>query len=537
MPINDLVPHDALTFFENGVQPRPIECFFQDVQDIMDQDLADLQILLLSARKFIYVDNSRPDDKTDREMLYGYAIARHERRIQNSFYLYNCCKTLNDAEKQQKAFERQLSINGKEPCSILPKEVPESFFEKLYDIKVLHGFYTLNLSRDECIRDYRILYDKCRKQPVPAVMLPLVLTVFSTDGKLFSNLYAYFKYKNRRLSNDAQKQVIWLFEDISKTVTEQFKDKMCYGIPVFHWLEIEETFCRHKNLENGDVMIVKRYFSEYRNRNDLSKQEEAKLVEFPYGNDIRSLAKLCNLNTYITINYSIDGIIPGKAKKPLQQLLDGKLLPVAINNPEYKGRYDQYFCDLYTVVPCNPDFSYFALLRYYHLPLDSLLSAEPSFFSDIEESVSVAVTQYKEILKRKYWQDQQVSEFHDGKEYAWLNSRTEARIQYRLKNIPERNKYIKHAKIFASQIVSKFTLNDYRSFINQVENFNVHYFPLFLRNFCEVYDISGYIDVSAQEACFLEDEAYVTILDLIHNQLLENVSNFWRKHIENELYV
>lgn len=535
MYINDLITYNDLSFFGNGAQPRPIEYFFQDVQDTIDKELIDLHILLLSARKWIYVDNSGPDDKMRREMLQNYAITRYKRRIQNVFYLFDCCRTLNDAEKQQKAFERQLSINGKEPCSILSDEVPESFFEKLYDIKLRHEFYTLNLSREECIRGYQVLYDRCRKQPIPAVMLPLVLTIFSTDGKLFSNLYAYFKYKNRRLSNDAQKHVFLLFEEISKMVADQFKGKY-FEIPVFHWTELEDTFCQYRNLPSADIEIVKRYFCEYRSRNDLSKQEEAKLTELSYGNDIRSLAKLCNLNAYIAMKYSIAGTIPGKVKKPLQQLQAGNLLPVA-NNYCDQDSFDRYFDGLYKLIPCNPDFSYFALLRYYRLPLDLLLSAEPDFFSDIEEAVVVAVTQYREELKHKYWQDQQIFNFYDGKEYEWLNGRIETRIQYRLQNTPRRNKYVKHAKVFASQIVEKFTKDDYRKFIEQIKNFHVNYFPMFLRDFCETHDISGHDDVSDQEKCFFEDEAYVTVLDLVQNQLLENVAEFWQNAIAKELYI
>lgn len=545
MSIEELFPYGKFSvFLNNKLQSRSIESFFKDIQDTIDKNLMNIQILLLSARKCIYVDNRGPDNEMRGEMLKNYAITRYKQRVQNLFYLFDCCRTLNDAEKQQKAFERQLSINGKGPCSILAEEIPESFFERLYDIKLRHEFYTPGLSREECIQSYRILYDKCRKQPIPAVMLPLVFTIFSTDGKLFSNLYAYFKYKNRRLSNDAQKQVFLLFEEISKLVAEQsigvaserFEAKY-FEIPVFHWAELENTFCQYQDLSSADKEIVKRYFTEYRQRNDLSKQDEAKLTKLSYGNDIRSLAKLCNLNTYIMMKFSIDGMIPGKAKKPLQQLLDGKLLPAVINDPRYKGHYDRYFSGLYTAVPCNPDFSYFALLRYYRLPLDSLLSAEPSFFSDLEEAMAAAITQYCEELKHKYWRDQQVAEFYDGEEYEWLNGRIEARIQYKLKNIPERNKYIRHVKTFASQIISKFTVNDFRKFIERIENFNVHYFPMFLRDFCKKYNISGYIDVSAQEACFLEDEAYVTILELISNQLLENVVDFWRKSIEEELYV
>ncbi len=533
MLINGVIPREDLLCFCVGTQPKPVESFFQDVQNTIDKEQVNLQILLLTARKLIYVDS----DRLDREQLQFYLTFSYEQRIQGASYLFDCCETLNAAEKQQKAFERQLSINGKEASSILFfNEVPDCFFERLYDVKLRHGFHTPNLSREECIQGYRILYDKCRRQPIPAAMLPLVLTVFSTDGKLFRNLYAYFKYKNRRLSNDAQKQVFLLFEEISTMVAEQLINGKLCEIPVFHWTEIEDTFCQYRNLPSADIEVVKRYFSEYRRRNDLSKQDEAELMKFSYGNDVRSLAKLCNLNTYILMQ-SFGDVVPGKAKKPLQQLLDGKLLPTV--NPSSKGKNYllRYFYGLYKSIPCNPDFSYFALLRYYRLPLDLHLTAQPDFFSDIEGAIASATKQYKENLRCRYRVDCLLIKQGRGKEQDWLNGRLSARAHYKYQNIPERNKFIKHAKIFACQIVSKFAEDDYRRFINQSENFSVNYFPIFLRNFCEAYDISGYTDVSDQEACFVEDEAYVTILDLIQNKLLKNVTDFWRKVIGKELYL
>ena len=166
--------------------------------------------------------------------------------------------------------------------------------------------------------------------------------------------------------------------------------------------------------------------------------------------------------------------------------------------------------------------------------MDSYLSTDPDIFADIEEAASVALSFYSETIRHNYWMEQSVFQFEDGEE--WLNHRLNARGQYRLGNFPAWHKHTKHEKSFANIIVSVFTKEDYKKFIENSQNFHVQYFPLYLRQFCKRYSILEYEEVSAQVACFLEDEAFHTILDIIQGCFLEELHIFWHNAVARALY-
>ena len=288
-------------------------------------------------------------------------------------FLFDYCDTLTYAERQQKAFERQIITNHRKAPDFFPDGAPAGFFERLYELKIQHGFYLGNMSKEACIDGYQWLFNTCRFQPIPAMLLPTVLIIFSTDEKEFSNIYSYFKYKNRRFSKEAQKQVIALFKDICKEVRFRIPCTSGFIIPIFRWTDIEEVFCRQRNLCRADVEIAKGVFAEYRQRNDLSKVEEMRLMECSYGPDIRALAKLCNLNTYITMNCLSTDTVPAKAKKPLKLLAEGKLLP------ERRGMkgvtyFDRYFDGMYQHLP--------AVFEFFTVGAAPILSTSDGFVSE-----------------------------------------------------------------------------------------------------------------------------------------------------------
>lgn len=514
-----------------GKQNRPVEYFFHDVQRTLDEaGLETLQVFLLTARRSIYQGNGG-----DLTVLNQYALQRCDDRIHKAAFLFDCCDTLTYAEKQQKAFERQVITNGRAAPDFFQCEVPYTFFEHLYELKSQHGFSIPDIPKSDWINNCQYLFDNCRFQPIPAMLLPTVLTIYSTDGKEFSNLYSYFKYKNRRLSVEMKRQVASLFSDICKEVQNQFPCVNKFVIPIFRWPDIEDAFCKRQGLCEEEAKIAKDFFAEYRPKNDLVKSREAKLLEFAYGANIRSLAKLCNLNTYTIMNCLSTNLVPAKAKRPLKLLMEGELLPAAPGISEFQN-FDRYFHGMYRHISAIPAFSQLALLRYYRLPMDTYLDAYPDFFTDIEEAAVAALSDYVELLRHNYWLEQEVFEFKRDTEYIWLNKRARARMHYKLGNILERQKYTKHAKAFANTVVTYFTELDYKEFIKQSENFHVHKFPLYLRKFCEKYSIVEYEIASEQEACFLEDEAFNGILDMVLNYFLENIYVFWHKSIERELY-
>ena len=118
----------------------------------------------------------------------------------------------------------------------------------------------------------------------------------------------------------------------------------------------------------------------------------------------------------------------------------------------------------------------------------------------------------------------------------FLDKRTAARLGYKRRTIFERQKFIERAKELSLQIISCFTEQDYREFIGNKENFNVFSFPLYLKRFCDRHEISVYENAAADEACFLEDEAFSTVLDMTEAYLCKNAKTFWEEMVSKELY-
>ena len=292
---------------------RPVECFFGDIQGVIDEEnMEETYLLLFSTRRRIYKDwgnvHMGPIPSVDTVNHF------YEQRLQKAEDFANACHAIIFAEKQQKAFERQYEINGKEPPPILPEEeLSPAFYEEIYTLKVEYNRKkeavsrksrsedkttdSSSMSKEECIAEYKEIYRRCRVQPISAALLPVVLTVFSTDEIPRANIYAYLKYKNRRLPEKSKDFVLSLFVGICDVVKKWIN--IYFELPVFRWDWIAEDFCDKRNLPKEELAIVRQYFTKYQRGNDLSKQEEKELLKYPYGESIRSIAKLCNYNSYI----------------------------------------------------------------------------------------------------------------------------------------------------------------------------------------------------------------------------------------------
>jgi len=535
---------------------RPIEYFFQDIQKLIDGENTEAKYLeVLSVRRYIYKDICNiPMHSIPNKDSVAYV---YEHRMQKATDLVNACHAIIYMEKQQKAFERQYEINRKEPPSILPEELPSVFFEELYILKMEYdqGKEAVSrkcrngdelaghpmLSKEQYIEGCRDIYNKCKVQPIPSVLMPVILTVFSTDAKDAAtrcNIYSYLKFKERRLSEKAKELVLSLFSRICKLV-EKWVD-VSFELPVFRWDRIAYHFCRVKGLSKEDIAVVEGYFARYQGCNDLSKAGERELLKYTYGEDIRAIAKLCNYNAYIAMNYLPKDKAPRKGKRALEKLSEGKSLPKIGITTQTSDYLRDYFSGLYILVPSNI-LCYLMLVRCYHLSFDSLVDFLPGyeqeheFFTEMEGALGNALRSYCDQIQRKYEDDPLLGFEIEGRSYSWLNMRKLARSSYQYQDVLKLNQYAKSKAKFTTEIIKNFTDEAYMEFISDVKNFHVDYFPMYLKCFCEKYCILRYEKAGEMEKCFLEDAAFAVILELLKATLQRNARSFLENLFYSEL--
>lgn len=258
-----LVYHDFIYKKKERIEPR-----------ISDIALAAEEYVETNDKKSIFYLDQLPEMfnqiiNEEKNLLHNNAKQAADRQCRdldmgasNQFQIYF---TVLHAEKQQKAFERQLKINNKISPQILPdlSEVDfNEFCEELFAAKVCWGFNipkkrkgekeyeSMEEYKKKCFDVYKKIYNACKVQPIAAALLPVILIVFSTDDKEFENIYSYLKYKNRRLTGEAQKRVLSLFTSISASIKAR-EDKRIWKkiwIPLIAWSKIEEDFCNYMEL-------------------------------------------------------------------------------------------------------------------------------------------------------------------------------------------------------------------------------------------------------------------------------------------------
>lgn len=253
-----------------------------------------------------------------------------------------------------------------------------------------------------------------------------------------------------------------------------------FTLPVFLWEDLEDEFCQHLSLSGESAQIAKEYLLRYRTQNGLSKPEEKKLKELPYGKEVRSLAKLCNLNVS-SIVYNVCN----QVKKPYALLKQGKLLPPCENLYRdhdcqvnlCKSGYGDHFGDLYKPVTGIHFLSYLALLRYYGFPYDLTAQFEvfKKFFGDIEQSMLIATGRCVRSVMEKYDDDRFSIGVAVGNN-EFLLERLHAKMARNVDGMDQRMSFLQHAKALASQIIAKFSETDYRGFISKSTNFDRDFF-------------------------------------------------------------
>lgn len=396
------------------------------------------------------------------------------------------------------------------------------------------------MAKHEYILNCKKLYQKCIVQPIAAMLLPVVLTIYSTDGTLYKNLYSYFKYKDRRLSQNDQKQVLQLFDDISEVAKNQFERAQKFTIPVFLWDNIEDRFFAFQKLSEDEQQTAKKYFEKYRHANALSKPEEVKLLKLHYGKQLRSLAKLCNLNTKIISDHLSDRALPIGAKKAKEQLISEEIFAKKADTIDPNDIYAHYFLNDYESIPSFTEFSKLALLRYYGLPFQGYWKSIPNPSNTSTAKISSIMDKFCAVIWNDYCVEASSTNLLKYESLAGTNHMQKAnyiqrRNHYRPRGLIQSQNYVKKSKLSALEIANKFSESDYRDFIRDTKNFNFSDFPEYLKHFCDKYELKWYDNLYGEERIIVEEEAFSTILVLIQGYLYENVDTFWKKAISDEL--
>ena len=509
----------------------PATSFFQNMQLAIDQNKWEyIEFLLYYGVSLCNDYQSIHREKVELQ----YIVNKIFYNAQDTMLFFEACNTLDDAEKQQRALERQIDINSYELPSLLSEAPEPLFFERLLLLAKKYSFFIYNIEETEWIERAKNLYHKCENQPIALVLLPVILTVFCTDNIEHKNVFAYLKNKKRRFSQALESNIYPLFSDILDLMEEfNLSEVTTLNIPIFFWDKIVDTFCSAHKLRNKDTENAKNLFEKLRGKNGPSREENAELSQCWYGSAIQHISKLCNLNTYIWTKLNSGRSM--RISEALKQLEQESLLPLDTLHGLYptskKVPRSRVYLDLYYYEFTSADLSFLALMRYYHLPFEQLNYSRFAFFEKIEALISSLVSYYVERIKKQYFPaDALVIETRTA------TNRTKARVFYKKSNVYERKKYILDCKKFAVKIAQTFNEKDYRCFISCEQNFDYLQFQNYLEAYCREKDISIYDEVSDIEACFLADEAFSVIADLCGAYLQKNIYEIWRKRMEISLY-
>ena len=502
-------------------------------------------------------------------------LEKYNSYLNNLLQLFNACKTLLYAEGQQRAFEIQESNNqmNEDSSSAMSFEIdspPDTFFQELYNLRI--KYFGSAIKEHDFVFACKNFWGKCSRQPIPLAILPALLTAFVKDVPEFETVYPYMKYKDRRLSVKDKQNIVSLFDDICKLVNRTFPEELPSEVPIFNWEKIEKTLVETWRGDAKDDNELEPWLVRLRilrSQNGLLSKEEKELREEPIGRAILALGKMCNLNVYITVEalrkrvskckrhqkkckrYEINReyleLLPLKIRNAQEALIKGEVI-VCKNQCLPKYEIDAYEClnNMYCTIPCIPQFSYLALLRYFHLPLDahySSLSDGMSKMIQLFERITYKYTtliirQFKEENRTIFMYNYELSDGDDenNAEKEQLVKITHQRMVYNLEDSERRLNYIKKAKEASIEIAKSFHEEEYRKFIKDVEHFTPKGFQQYMLRFCQDHHIDSYNKASTKTICYINEDAFTTIMTLTQGYLMEHFSRFWRDSVEKVLF-
>ena len=556
-----------------GHNKRPKNLFFNDIQATIDERLINqqLSIIAMASSGHLYKYNNAMKEKlkVNFKSKEVFRLKKRKVRIKNTgiykkkyfwpyrkflfrniIFLFECCRTLTYARDQLEAAEHQWGNEATYRSPFLPEDVPYDFFEKLYKLKEKYKFRaTAGMTESKYILNCKRIYEKCIVRPISAMLLPAILTIYSIDGSFYENTYPYLKYKSRRLSQNDREHVLPLFNEISEVVKKQFEKKKKYTITVFLWNNIEYRFFDFQDLSEDECQEARNYIEKYCHANGLSRKEENKLLKLHYGEKLRALAKLCNINIKIMSDYLPEEDLPSGAVSARKQLLADKILPKYEDRDNLKDIYKQYFIRNYDYinVPSFTDFSKLAVLRYYRLPFQDDFESIPNILNLSTQCTRWLIEEFCTSIRKKYYKKlfSSVSDSHGvkvtkkhkkDKKSNPKNCQEIIRKYYSPKSVIECRDYTEKTRSLVNIIIKEFEDLDYREFISDTKNFDFIYFPEYLKHFCEKHKLNDYGSLCDEEKATVEEVAFSEILQLVQAFLSENLDSFWRNIISEEVH-
>lgn len=552
----------------NTVFSRPIEFWAKDMQNTFDKDgMENTQVFLLCAHRLIYAEDGRylvdwdGDDYTDYSN-HNSVHSKYKKCVCSLQMLYDECMTLQYAEGQQSAFEIQEKQNIKNSALAYRRnDPPDDFFIKLIELREKFFGSCKNENGTNPLSEYKEFWNKCRIQPITLAILPTLFTILLVDGFSSKNIYPYMKYKQRHLTLQNERTVVELYGEICRLIKEYFsksynkayfEKELPQNIPIFSWRKIQQKFIAdHINfskLSDDQKHILSTCLSNLWMKNDLSRKEVQHLKKFVNAETIRALralGKLCNLNVQLSMqdrnNLSFDHV-PSRVKSAYKELIEGHIF-TKMQPPSSVAQnvFDYYFKELYHVIPCNPNFSYLALLRYFHLPIYSIFYQESHGLKQLINLMEKVTYQYFETISSSFKEESRIV-FHTGlssngkDESTQIRRIVEERVTYNYEDSSMRLEHLKSAKLLSVDITRNFSESDYTDFIQSRNNFKVEHFIFWLERFCGKYGLTRFTNASPREACYMVEDAFSTIMSIVQSYLMRNFVHFWQGKVEEILY-
>lgn len=461
--------------------------------------------------------------------------------------IFAVCGTLSCVEGQLKSYERQIKNYGTRKDTFRTqtqfykfywKESPSNaFFEELLEaiLKYQNSGHANYESEDRLMSGLQRLWDLCSHQPLPAMFIPILFTLYginpSNDSAIYPKMKTMRQYKNAKNPSN----ILGLYDSISKifanytteivtcqempdVLLSSTKDVIAFSptVPRFKWKALVEAFCACQgDISSSDRIFVEQCFVLCRDKNGLPKSILAEISKKSFGKNLKYLLKLCNYNTYLLLKSGVPAT--GEIRTALDALKANRI--IIPRHGSYKEEtewlsYQRYFFDYYTD---ETSLSSYGLIRYCKLPLSiELFDAMPLGIAELQGDFLLTADNHISKLCCRYMEEQFQNQ--------------------RLLDRPQTVNEIAAEKHFCMQIIEHFSFEDFSRFVDNPSNLQEESFLNYLCEFCKTHNIESYDLATARERVHMEYAAFATILDLSKIYLGERIMNCWTSLLSAVLY-
>lgn len=477
--------------------------------------------------------------KSDDDVFNGYSHQLHKIEAQYRSF-FEKLEMISLIEAQQKAYERQYHWRGKTMPDDFRKvfwkteRFPPAFYDRLYHISVDTLGAPRSGDREAWIENAECFVGKCTAQPIPSMLLPVLLTLALTDHVFEKriddvnalNLYTLLHYYKKRRATTSEDAAIQAFHNVYTLVRKCTDPKYAEGdtellskqplsIPIVKWDRIKETLKRNGavRMDSDAVAEMLGELDALRTKNGpatdyfLNEMEDCKKTELR--RHAKGLAKLFNTINLIKLRAG-DKMAP-QTLQSIRNYLDGpySVELFRIEDVTYHTQYVQLLSSRYCE---DADINPLLFLRYYRIPADRVeayMPAEANLLTDAVDQVSDSVLQVAQMWFIR-------SEFFNGQDFG---------------NYLVNKGRLLEVKEAVTEFVRQFQKKDFDDFVKNNRHFTPKGFVGYFESFAKEHNLST-VPFPAEYAA----ELYISALQMCKLVLHEKATAYSEARINEALY-